>query len=63
MAGAPLSYRVHVISTMLLFMIWPFTRLVHALSAPAKYLFRPYVIYRSKDSHGLGNREIQRRGW
>jgi nitrate reductase gamma subunit len=63
MAGAPLSYRVHVISTMLLFMIWPFTRLVHALSAPAKYLFRPYVIYRSKDSQGLGNRETQRRGW
>jgi nitrate reductase gamma subunit len=48
---------------MLLFMIWPFTRLVHALSAPAKYLFRPYVIYRSKDSQGLGNRETQRRGW
>ena len=63
MAGAPLSYRVHVFSTMLLFMIWPFTRLVHALSAPAKYLFRPYVIYRSKDSQGLGNRESARRGW
>ncbi len=63
MAGAPLSYRVHVFSALLLFMIWPFTRLVHALSAPAKYLFRPYVIYRSKDSQGLGNREIQRRGW
>lgn len=63
MAGAPLSYRVHVVSAMLLFMIWPFTRLVHALSAPAKYLFRPYVIYRSKDSQGIGNRETQRRGW
>jgi nitrate reductase gamma subunit len=63
MAGAPLSYRLHVFSTMLLFRIWPFTRLVHALSAPAKYLFRPYVIYRSKDSKGLGNREVQRRGW
>jgi nitrate reductase gamma subunit len=63
MASAPLSYRVHVFATMLLFIIWPFTRLVHALSAPAKYLFRPYVIYRSKDSQGLGNREKQRRGW
>lgn len=63
MAGAPLSYRVHVFAAMLLFMIWPFTRLVHALSAPAKYLFRPYVIYRSKDSQSLGNREIPRRGW
>lgn len=63
MAHAPFSYRVHVFFAMLLFMIWPFTRLVHALSAPAKYLFRPYVIYRSKDSQGLGNRETQRRGW
>ena len=63
MSVAPLSYRVHVIGALLLFMIWPFTRLVHALSAPAQYLFRPYVIYRSKDSQGLGNRERQRRGW
>ncbi len=63
MVAAPLSYRVHAFFGMLLFMVWPFTRLVHAFSAPVHYFFRPYIIYRSKDSQGLGNREVQRRGW
>ena len=34
MADAPLSFRIHAVAGMLLFMIWPFTRLVHAFSAP-----------------------------
>ena len=34
MADAPLSFRVHAVAGMLVFMIWPFTRLVHAFSAP-----------------------------
>jgi Nitrate reductase gamma subunit len=29
--------------------LWPFTRLVHAFSAPIGYLFRPDVVYRSRD--------------
>jgi nitrate reductase gamma subunit len=32
---------------MALFALWPFTRLVHAFTAPVQYLFRPYV-YRSR---------------
>ena len=32
-----------------LFALWPFTRLVHAFTAPIGYLFRPYVVYRSRD--------------
>ncbi|MFD7445664.1 respiratory nitrate reductase subunit gamma [Streptomyces sp. NPDC059909] len=35
---------------MLLFANWPFTRLVHALTAPVGYLFRPYVVYRSRSA-------------
>ena len=35
---------------MLLFAIWPFTRLVHAFTAPLHYLFRPYIVYRSRDA-------------
>ena len=41
-----------------LFVLWPFTRLVHAFSAPIGYLFRPYVVYRSRDvaaKHHLAN--------
>jgi nitrate reductase gamma subunit len=34
---------------MALFVIWPFTRLVHAFTAPLHYLFRPYIVYRSRD--------------
>ena len=34
MAEAPLSFHVHVLVGMLLFAVWPFTRLVHAFTAP-----------------------------
>ncbi|MEO8529123.1 MAG: respiratory nitrate reductase subunit gamma [Pseudolysinimonas sp.] len=61
MTGVPLVFQVHVISATALFLIWPFTRLVHVLSVPIGYLFRPYVVYRSRDAH-LGAR-VTRRGW
>jgi nitrate reductase gamma subunit len=48
MAGADLAFRVHALIGLLLFAVWPFTRLVHAFSAPVGYLFRPYVVYRRR---------------
>jgi nitrate reductase gamma subunit len=48
MAHAPLVYQVHALLGMALFLLWPFSRLVHAFTAPAGYLFRPYVVYRSR---------------
>ena len=39
---------MHDLIGMLLFAIWPFTRLVHAFTAPVAYLFRPYVVYRRR---------------
>ncbi len=62
MAAAPLAFRVHAVAGLMLFMVWPFTRLVHAFSAPVQYLFRPYVIYRERGPHDAGSRE-PRRGW
>ena len=62
MAQSPPSFQVHAVAGMLLFLIWPFTRLVHAFSAPIGYLFRPYVIYRTRGPHGAGSRQA-RRGW
>lgn len=50
MATAPLSFHIHVLMAMSLFMLWPFTRLVHAFTAPVHYLFRPYIVYRSRDT-------------
>jgi nitrate reductase gamma subunit len=41
MAAAPLAFQVHTLIGMLLFAIWPFTRLVHAFTVPLHYLFRP----------------------
>lgn len=49
MAAAPFSFHLHTLVGMSLFVIWPFTRLVHAFTAPFHYLFRPYIVYRSRD--------------
>ena len=61
MSGVPILFRLHAISAMALFCIWPFTRLVHMLTAPVGYLTRPYIVYRSRDT-GLGARR-PRPGW
>lgn len=61
MVGVPLLFQLHIITALLLFMIWPFTRLVHVFSVPVMYLFRPYVVYRSRDMR-LGARATPR-GW
>ena len=50
MAAAPASFQIHTLVGMVLFAIWPFTRLVHAFTAPLHYLFRPYIVYRSRDA-------------
>ncbi|WP_106403698.1 respiratory nitrate reductase subunit gamma [Actinocorallia populi] len=61
MTGVPLLFQLHALSALSLFMIWPFTRLVHMLTAPIGYLTRPYIVYRSRDEQ-LGTR-TPRRGW
>ena len=56
MTGVPLMFQLHVLTAVALFLIWPYTRLVHVLSVPIGYLFRPYVVYRSRDAQ-LGARK------
>lgn len=64
MAQAPLSFQIHTVVGMMLFVIWPFTRLVHALTAPIHYLFRPYIVYRSRDKQRTAVTSAKvRRGW
>ena len=46
-----------------LFAIIPFTRLVHAFSAPFHYLFRPYIVYRSRDVVPQHSQTVKGRGW
>ncbi|MFE7663548.1 respiratory nitrate reductase subunit gamma [Streptomyces celluloflavus] len=48
MAQAPVTYQLHALLAMALFTLWPFSRLVHAFTAPLGYLTRPYILYRSR---------------
>ena len=63
MAEAPIQFHVHVLVAMLLFAAWPFTRLVHAFTAPVHYLFRPYIVYRSRDARTPAPTGRPRAGW
>ncbi|MCL2514471.1 MAG: respiratory nitrate reductase subunit gamma [Microbacteriaceae bacterium] len=64
MAAASLPFKIHAVWGLVLFAIWPFTRLVHAFTAPIHYLFRPYIVYRSRDAHGgTPGAGAPRRGW
>ncbi|MCF8036879.1 MAG: respiratory nitrate reductase subunit gamma [Desulfobacteraceae bacterium] len=46
MAPVPVSYKLHIITALVLLGYSPFTRLVHIWSAPVTYLYRSYVIFR-----------------
>ena len=61
MAGAPLGFQLHAAIGMLLIALFPYTRLVHAFAAPVGYLFRPYVVYRSRDPRS--GARAPRPGW
>jgi nitrate reductase gamma subunit len=66
-ATAPLLYQIHVISAWVIWAVWPFSRLVHAWSYPLWYLWRPYVVYRSRKAKpptepGTGGRKWRKIG-
>ena len=48
MSGAPLIYQLHALAAFSLFALWPFSRLVHAWSAPVAYLRRSPILYRTR---------------
>jgi nitrate reductase gamma subunit len=45
-AGVPLIFKLHMFLGFTIFLIFPFTRLVHVWSAPVGYLFRNYQVVR-----------------
>lgn len=48
MAGNHWVYKAHVFLGLTLFLLFPFTRLVHVWSAPAWFLFRPWQVVRRR---------------
>jgi nitrate reductase gamma subunit len=48
--GAPLVFKLHIFLGLTIFLVFPFTRLVHVWSgfATVAYLFRPYQIVRTR---------------
>ena len=62
MTDVPVLYKVHAVVGMVLIAMVPYTRLVHMFSAPLQFLFRPYIVYGTRDPRELGPRP-ERRGW
>lgn len=48
MQTVPIWFKIHIYCTFSLYVVWPFTRLVHAFSFPFHYLRRSYVIYKKR---------------
>lgn len=47
-ADVALVFKLHITFGLFLLLVFPFTRLVHALSAPIGYVLRPYQIVRKR---------------
>lgn len=56
-----LVYKLHVFLGLTLFVLFPFTRLVHIVSAPVWYLGRRYQIVRQKGTRPVAQRPAQPR--
>jgi nitrate reductase gamma subunit len=48
LAGVAWPYRLHLVLGMTLFLMFPFSRLVHIWSAPVGYVFRSYQVVRRR---------------
>ncbi len=46
--GLAWVYQIHLILGMTIFFLFPFTRLVHILSVPVRYMWWPYQVVRSR---------------
>ena len=52
--GASIIFQLHIFLGLTIFVLFPFSRLVHMLSAPVRYLWRPgYQIVRSRRTEPL----------
>jgi len=52
MTSVPLVFKLHMVVGFAVFMVWPFTRLVHVWSMPLEYINRPYIQYFRREAKG-----------
>ena len=52
LAHVPWIYRLHLLFGMTLFLVFPFTRLVHIWTVPVNYLWRAYQLVRARPGMG-----------
>lgn len=56
-ADAPIVFRLHLFLGLTILLLFPFTRLVHMLSVPVRYLWRPgYQVVRQRGDGSKANR-------
>ncbi|MBV1960625.1 MAG: respiratory nitrate reductase subunit gamma, partial [Immundisolibacteraceae bacterium] len=48
LAPVHIMFKLHMFAGLTLFLLFPFSRLVHIWSAPIGYMVRPYQVVRSK---------------
>ncbi|WP_433454600.1 respiratory nitrate reductase subunit gamma [Streptomyces sp. CA-142005] len=58
--GRAVLGKLHALSACLLFVAWPFTRLVHVWSAPIGYLARPHLVYRRRATPAAAPTAVRR---
>ena len=63
MAHVPLLLQVHVVASLVLFAVWPFTRLVHVFSLPLAYLRRAPIQYRARSRYAHAAPAPAERPW
>jgi nitrate reductase gamma subunit len=61
MDTVPIGFKIHIVTTFALYLLFPFTRLVHVFSLPISYLRRSYVLYRRRDGSIRPNRHREER--
>lgn len=54
-------FQVHVVGVWFLYMLWPFSRLVHAFSVPVGYFKRSPIVYRPRASGSISSRRPESR--
>lgn len=54
--GVTLIFQIHVVGVWFLYMLWPFSRLVHAFSVPVGYLKRSPIVYRPRTVRSMPGR-------